>query len=187
MDYKNFYIEAFGLQDATLLEALGKNSVYKSIKKGTVLAKEGDIQTEVPFIISGAFQGSFCDSEGKEIVDCILANFGEPVWGSTYFNQPSPIRLKALIPSEVICVPVQVVSELMEQYLELEKVYTNLSLKSAEKHREAKQMLYQGDAHTRYEWFITKYSNVADKLTQKTIASFLGVSPSWLSKIKKSK
>jgi hypothetical protein len=48
-------------------------------------------------------------------------------------------------------------------------------------------MLYQGDAHMRYEWFITKYSNVADKLAQKMIVSFLSVSVLWLSKIKKTK
>lgn len=184
MDCRVFYSDAFGLQDSALLDALCKHSEYKKVKKGTIILQEGDIQSEIPFLISGAFEGFFCDKDGKEIVDCLPADFGEPLVGASIFNMPSPVALKAVLPSEIICVPLDVIVALIKDYAEMNQLYVELSLKAVEKHREAKQMLYLRNSADRYQWFQEKYSNVADRLTQKKIAEFLGISEEWLSRVK---
>lgn len=167
MDYRKFYTEAFGLQDSSLLDVLCEHSKYKKVKKGTIILQQGDIQTEIPFLKSGAFEGTFCDKEGKETVDCLPADYGEPIVGASFFGVPSPVTIKALLPSEIICIPLNVVIELIEEYSEMSELYIKLSLIAVEKHREAKKMLYQGSATERYQWFRKKYSKVADRLTQK--------------------
>lgn len=185
MDLEKFFIETMGFHDETLLAELVKSSVYKKVPKGEVLVHQGEIQTSIPLIVSGAFQGSFYDEYGGEIIDFLAARLGGPVVGSSILGFPSSVEIKALIESEAVFVPVDVVSSLMQQCMELGELYVKLSLVAVEEQRDIKQMLYQCDAVMKYEWFRRRYSAIADKLTQKTVASFLGVSESWLSKIKK--
>lgn len=97
---------------------------------------------------------------------------------------PSPVTLKAVLPSEIICVPLDVIVALIKDYAEMNQLYVKLSLKAVEKHREAKQMLYLRNSADRYQWFTEKYGEIAATIPQKTIASFIGVSESWFSRAK---
>jgi hypothetical protein len=182
MNVRKFYVNAFGLQNPTLLDELVKNSVCKKVEKDTVFAQRGDIQQEVPFLMFGGFQGSFSTEKGKEVIDCISVDLGDPIIGSVHFGEPSPITITALFKSKVVCVPIQVVQKLMNEYAEWNDLYKKLSNTAIERHRQVQQMLHQDDA-TRYKWFLDVYGEKNITFKQKTIASFLGISETWLSRI----
>ena len=46
-------------------------------------------------------------------------------------------------------------------------------------------MMYQYNAQERYEWFLKKYPGVIDLISHKYIASFLGMNPVTLSRLRK--
>jgi hypothetical protein len=130
----------------------------------------------------GGFQGSFSTEKGKEVIDCISVDLGDPIIGSVHFGEPSPITITALFKSKVVCVPIQVVQKLMNEYAEWNDLYKKLSNTAIERHRQVQQMLHQDDA-TRYKWFLDVYKKKNITFKQKTIASFLGISETWLSRI----
>lgn len=186
MNYQQFYTKAFGLQKSVPVDIVCKNSRYQKVKKGEIILNEGEIQIAIPLLVSGAFEGMFCSLDGKEHIDCIVSDYGDAVVGASVLTEPSPVAIRALIPSEIICVPANVVISLMRDYAEVNDLYVRMSQKAVEKHRAVKNMLYQKDAIERYCWFLDNYSNVADKLSQKKIAAFLGITEEWLSRVKNS-
>lgn len=187
MDLKQFYKEAFHLDDEQLLSQLAENSTYKSYCKGENLIQEGEIQETVPLLLSGICKGWFEDKNGKEVIDCLVYKLGEPAVGASRLTDPSPVSITTLTECEVVCIPAYIIDMLVNSYKEVLSLYASMLADSLEKHRKIKQMVYHTEADIRYQWFLEDYCDISNRLTKKTIACFLGMSPSWLSQIRSGK
>ena len=60
-DQDKFWRIFIGLRDPEAITALEKNTYIKDIEKGEKIIKEGDIVTEVAFIISGVLKAIYVD------------------------------------------------------------------------------------------------------------------------------
>ncbi len=162
-------------------------SILKKItvsKKDTLL-RQGQVCKSIYFVNSGALRAYYSDKHDKETT----IMFGVADWWITdmysFLNQqPALMHLEALETSEIL--------ELSK--VEMDKLYVNVPkferffriiIQNAYV-REQVRVIHNLSmtAEERYEIFLQKYPHIAERVTQKQIASYLGITPEFLSAIR---
>lgn len=181
---EDFLRTQLGIADEFLLQK-GKNIAYiREVRKGEYLVKDGDQLTGLYFLLNGLLRGYFVDCQGNEVTDCFGFRYGDPATPAADYNAPLPINIVAVENSQVLVLPVQAIHELMQEYVEVVHIYNRLLIASLTEHWEVKTALYQYSAAKRYQWFLQKYEGLIDRVPHIHIASFLGISPVTLSRLR---
>lgn len=154
------------------------------IKKGHHTVKAGEMQNQLLVLISGIFRGYVIDENGQDITDCFAYQAGDIVAGCNGLTEPSLVEIESLTECELIRVPTSVLFELMEQYPLMHQIYNQILTEALKRHWELKRMLYQ-PAMQRYQWFLDRYPGLIDRVSNKYIASFLGMTPVTLSRLRR--
>ena len=95
------------------------------------------------------------------------------------------VGLEAMVDSEVLMIPVTVVEPMLQGSLELLRMYNRYLVSALEYHWETKMLLYRCTAMERYRWFLSRYPGLIDSISNKHIASFLGMTPVTLSRLRR--
>lgn len=185
MEWKErFYRSDWKLRDGPLLDGLVKATTHRRLQKGEQVIQIGDPQSHVYFLLDGILRGYFIGADGQEVTDCIRFRRGDALTSCLPFEQPSPLSIQALVESEVLVLPTAALIELF-QFPELVGIYNQYLQKALENHWRVKVALYQYTARERYLWFLREYPGVLGKINHKCIASFLGITPVTLSRLRK--
>jgi len=144
------------------------------IKKGHVLQKPGDLNTKGYQVKSGLLRSYSIDDKGKEHI-FLFASEGWIMADHVSPTTPADLYIDALEDSILIEIIKNEnadhdVKKLIGRIESLQKRV--ISLMSA-------------SAIERYEHFISKYPDIVQRVPQKMIASYLGVTPETLSAAKK--
>lgn len=158
----------------------------KSIKKGTKLSSPGDIRSNNYFVNQGLLRCFSVDEKGKEHI----IQFAPEDWmisdrNSAIFNEPSIFYIEAIENTEVLIVPKDFflsMQELLPHILALNILMLHNSIRVMQKRI---NMLLSASAEERYLDFIKLYPNLTLRVPQWMIASYLGVTPESLSRVRK--
>ena len=71
------------------------------------------------------------------------------------------------------------------RFSELTEVYNRLLMAALDRHWEIKMLLYRCTAMERYQWFMSHYADIASIVSNRYIASFLGMTPVTLSRLRR--
>ena len=74
---------------------------------------------------------------------------------------------------------------LVGQNMEAMSLYNRLLQQSSQVHWEIKNMLCQHNAMERYQWFLRAYPGLIEQISNKYVASFLGITPVTLSRLRR--
>jgi CRP-like cAMP-binding protein len=179
------------IQDKTKItdkqfELVAGGLISKKIKKDTILLREGDVCSQVFFVAKGLLRAYTIDSLGKEHI----IQFGpEDAWvsdrNSFYFNLPAMFFIDAVEDSEVVFIN----KEFYEDSEKLIPGFTSFSIKilhnSIRFMQKRISLLLGATAEQRYLDFIELYPNVTLRVPQWMIASYLGITPESLSRVRK--
>ncbi len=148
--------------------------------------KAGDYCPELCYILSGLIRIYYIDIDGNE-VNQHFYQAGELIspLSSIINDEPCQYYIQALEPTQIMLANTDDLYASQEnnpEWLRLEiKFLQAVFVKMAR--REAQLLL--GNAEQRYKWFCKHYANLEQKLPQYHIASFLGITPVSLSRIRK--
>ena len=98
---------------------------------------------------------------------------------------PSPMAIGMLEEGRFFCVPMQVIARMQMHDMEMAILYNQLLTDALERNWEMKQVLAQCTALQRYQWFLEEYPGIIDRVNNKYIASFLGMTPVSLSRLRR--
>ena len=174
-----------GITDEALLNKGKKIAHIRHYKKGEYLACAGEQQTGLCFLLQGLFRFYFLDAKGKEITDCFCYQYGNPVVPAIDYRDPLPINIVALEDSSVLVLPIAEVQQLMATEIETVRIYNALLMGSLSQHWETKMALYRFSGLQRYQWFIERFEGLIDRVPHVYIASYLGMSPVSLSRLRR--
>lgn len=144
------------------------------IKKGQILQRNGDLNSKVYHVLSGLLRSYSIDNKGREHIymfapeNWIIADSVPP-------QTPCDLFIDALEDSEVIQITKDNVSVTDTQKL----------IKRLEIIQQRIIMLMSASAIERYEHFIETYPDIVQRVPQKMIASYLGITPEALSSVKR--
>lgn len=159
------------------------------VKKGEYFIKAGDMQPWLGFIISGLFRGFHVDDTGEEYTkhffkenDFITAN-SKSLVDKNFVKKESDYYFQALEDSTVLKIDKVEHREYLSHSCwqeifvkEIERVHTI-------EERRIKQLLLT-NAETRYLSFLLDFPGLENRIKQSHIASYIGISPVSLSRIR---
>jgi CRP-like cAMP-binding protein len=146
-----------------------------TVKKGQILQRTGDLNSKIFQVESGLLRSYSIDKKGKEHI----YQFAPENWiiaDATPIDEPCDLFIDCLEDSIII---------------QIEKDFDTLSnapLKLAKRLKVLQKrivMLMSSVALERYEHFITTYPSIIQRVPQRMIASYLGITPEALSRVRK--
>lgn len=158
----------------------------RHIRRKQYLLQEGDICKYTAFVNSGCLRSYSVDSNGFEH---ILQFAIEDWWiGDMYSHitqQPGFLNIDALEDSDVLLLHRDDQMRLFEQVPKFERFFRILLEKSMVMHQLRLMENISMPAAQRYELFAKRYPQIIARVPQIQIAAYLGITPEFLSKIKK--
>ncbi|WP_208645689.1 Crp/Fnr family transcriptional regulator [Mucilaginibacter endophyticus] len=156
----------------------------KKIKKKEFLLREGDVCTDEYFVNKGCLREYFVDQKGTEHN---LYFAIEDWWISDLYSRtqmaPTYCNIVALEDSELIQVNHLALEKFMEEVPALERFFRMSYQQSlVNQHLRNLQMLSM-TAEERYIYFRERYPKVANRIPQKHIATFLGLTPEFFNTV----
>lgn len=157
----------------------------KEYKKGDTLLNMGENTKVVCLILQGIVRGVYIDKDGNEITKC-FSKEGE--WCCFYNmlnDSPSEYWIEALEDCKVAQIGVRELRNKLNTSQQLRNIYEKL-YNNAFMLNDEKGVLFQRmQAKERYLYFVNKYPDIEERVEQEYIASYIGITPSSLSRIKR--
>lgn len=97
----------------------------------------------------------------------------------------APMTIEVVEDAKVFCIPISAVTELQKVYPEVTRLYNRLLSRALQEHWRLKQIMNSYTAVQKYQWFLKEYPGLIGKVSNKYIASFLGMTPVTLSRLRK--
>ncbi|WP_276501640.1 Crp/Fnr family transcriptional regulator [Terrimonas pollutisoli] len=161
---------------------------YKEVPKKTLLLAEGQACKHLSYVTSGALRSYCLDKEGKE--STIM--FAVADWWLTDMycflnNKPAMMYIEAIDDSCILQISRENFDKLFDSIPKFERFFRILmqNAYTREQLRIIENLTLT--AEERYDRFLNKYPQIAQQVTQKQIASYLGITPEFLSAIRKKK
>ncbi len=157
----------------------------KFVKAKTILFSAGKIADSTYFVNSGILR-SFTINDN--IIEHVLHFACEGWWiGDMYSyisQKPGNLFIEVLEDAELVIITKPNQEELYLQIPKLERFFRILAENSLVSHQERLMDNLSLTAEERFEKFCTKYPTLIQKVAQKQIASYIGVTPEFFSKMK---
>lgn len=172
------------VDDSALARTLAGMSDVLYLEKGELFIHQGDKQEDFLFLVSGVFRGFYLDMNGKEITDCFGVIPGTPAMSASISNTASPISIEAATECVLVRLPGR---ELLPLDREQCAVAQDLQRNFASSHSNSlgAQIRRQPAHSTRaLPMVLEKYPGLIDRISNKHIATFLGMSPVTFSRIR---
>lgn len=172
--------------DKTLIDQLISHCKIKQVKKGEFLLRQGEKCKHSFFVERGLLRQYSIDNKGKEhILQFAPENWFMTDRESVYFNEPSHYFIQALENSELVLMDENIILTLSKsdpQFLE----FNNKLLHNHIRHLQKRiTQLLSATAEERYLDFIKIYPDLLLRVPQTLIASYLGITPESLSRVRK--
>ncbi len=163
-------------------------SVFKKIQvpKKTNILEQGKLCRKFYFVESGSLRAYHTNANGKEAT----IMFAVQDWWITdmaaFVNRyPALISLETLEDCLLFAIDSEALARLLEKLPKLEKYFRVLFQKAYIREQLRALDAISHPTEERYLYFLQKYPQIVEKVSQKQIASYLGVTPEFLSTVKK--
>jgi CRP-like cAMP-binding protein len=157
----------------------------RTLHRGEVLLRAGEVCRHTTFVERGCLRSYVTDEKGKEHI----INFAPENWwiadqNSVKNHVPAMFNIEAIEDSEVVLMPGDIPDRLEKIVPGAIKMFTTLSQNSMFALQKRLVNLLSATADDRYHDFLETYPSLALRLPQKMIASYIGVAPESLSRIR---
>jgi CRP/FNR family transcriptional regulator, anaerobic regulatory protein len=161
-------------------------TLMRKIKRRQMILQEGLICKHYSFVMKGCFRMYGIDENGKEHnIQFAAENDWITDIGSFYSDKPSKLYIEAIEPSVILQIEKL---DLYFLFISIPKLTRIFKVIIEDKYVELQNRVLQNISSTsqqRYLSFLEQYSNLALRLPNTQIASYLGITPEFLSKIRK--
>lgn len=166
--------------------AVARTFKERRVKKRQFILREGDISTHNSFVVEGCFRMYLVDDKGKEHnLQFAIENWWIGDIGSFHTGEPSRLNIVALEDSVILQVRKEDQLSLFvdhPKFNRIFRVFTENALVATQ--RRILQNI-SSTAEERYLDFLDRYPQFFNRISNVQIASFLGVTPEFLSTIRK--
>jgi CRP-like cAMP-binding protein len=182
------FIDILNSDNSILKEELQqfKNNIQiQNVAKGQILQFKGEISDKSYFVKSGLLRSYFIDENFKEHIFM----FGPEGWiisdfVSQTYKTPSEMIIEAIEDSEIEILS----NELYDNLISRSQKFRSSDIEKLNKRIAVLQkrviMLMSATAWERYQHFLDTYPDILQRVPQKMIASYLGITPEALSNLR---
>ena len=165
---------------------INENLIRKSVKKNEILLRIGENCNHTFFVAKGLLRAYSIDESGKEHI----LQFAPENWlisdrSTVLFDGVSEQFIDAVEDSEVILIPSDFFEKLAKNSPSFQR-FNMLALNNHIRHLHKRiNLLISASAEVRYLDFIKLYPDILLRVPQLMVASYLGITPESLSRVRK--
>lgn len=165
----------------------------KEFKKGENILRQGEVCKELYFIAKGLARGYIIDESGKDFTWCIyfndlnskMTNLYVTDYASFLYQESSDLFIEALEDTVLVTYAFEDLKFMYEKMEKAEKI-GRIMAELAYTYLHKKIINHQTkNANERFEEFMDETPYLLEKVPQYHIATFLGITPQHLSRLKK--
>jgi CRP-like cAMP-binding protein len=171
---------------ATSWSAAAHHLVYRNYRAGEHVIEAGQSITRIGFMVEGLARYYYVTREGKAF-NKSFALPGQPLTSiiALVTGQPSPFYIQALDTCECFFISYKAFTALCDQFREWERLGRHLLEQLAiKKERREADFLLRSPQEC-YQYFLSEYGEIADRIPNYHIASYLGITEVALSRIRR--
>lgn len=180
------YIKKFGLLNAQdeLLITEGIQEI--SVKKGEIFVEAGKVSQKIAFVKEGVFRSLYYNKEGDDFTRYFIYE-GRFIGDFQGFTDQLPAHeyIEAITDAVLLVIDLSHF-KILEQKIKIWPVlFARIHGFVAENKLKVASIMLNQDAKSRYIHFLNHYPGLANRVPQSMLASYLGVTPSSLSRIRR--
>jgi CRP-like cAMP-binding protein len=160
----------------------------KAVTKRTFLLRPGEVNRHIYFVNKGCLRMFYTDKNGQEHNICF---YPENWWAcdivSFFKEKPAVNAIQALEDSEVYYFSLPKLEQLFVQIAKFERFFRILTQNGFELYQRRITSNLSKTAEERYLEFRRRYAGLEQRIAQKQIAAYLGITPAFLSMMRKDK
>lgn len=182
--YINRYIDCSD-KEIELISTYLKQTTYK---KRAYILDEGQVCKHYYFITEGLVRFYYIDEKASEIITQFAI---EEWWFTNYesfiLKQPSRVYIQALEPTTVLFISKEQFEELLVKIPKLERFFRLITEKMLIATQKKYEYYLKMNSKDKYQEIVTHLPQLIQRVPQYMIASYLEISPEYLSQIRKQK
>jgi len=158
---------------------------YRKMLKGQFLVQQGDICRYSGFVLSGCTKTFYVDDEGQEhVIMFSIEDWWTSDIGSFITQSPADFNVQCLENTELLLFPYEKQEALFEAIPKMERFFRKIIEKAFAASQKRIVRNFTMSAKDRYLFFRSQYPKMEQRIPQYLIASYLGITKEFLSKIK---
>lgn len=156
------------------------------LKQGEFAEKTGEVTRNFIHVHSGCLMTYYTDKKGDDqVIQFSTSGWWTGDLHSLTKQEPSIYSTRALADSELLLLPKVSLEELLERYPKFERFFRIMFQNSLVTHQTRIIEAFSLPAEERYNNFQKRYPQLEQYVPLKYIASYLGITPEFLSKIRR--
>jgi len=172
--------------DSEEIEAVKTAFIERRVKRRQFILQEGDICKLNTFVVEGCFRMYLVDEKGKEHnIQFAVENWWIGDIGSFHSEEPSKLYIEAIENSIILQIKKQDQLELFVNYPKFNRIFRVFTENALVTYQRRVLQNISSTAEERYLDFLKRYPFFFNRISNVQIASFLGVTPEFLSTIRK--
>lgn len=180
------YILKFGNLNQQQIEFISSVATQLELRKDEYFSEAGKISQQVGFILDGIIRVCYYNNKGEEITKYFIEENNLVVDLNSFDNEiPSSSYVEAITDCKLIVFSKKQWKELSNTIIGWDVIVHKITSKALLQKVERISPLLAQDATTRYLKFLEIYPTLANRIPLSYIASYLGVTQSSLSRIRK--
>ncbi|OUR95075.1 hypothetical protein A9Q87_00600 [Flavobacteriales bacterium 34_180_T64] len=181
INFINKYVDLNEIEEKQILE---KAKIRKYLK-GQYVVQQGDICKHSGFVISGCTRTFYVDDNGEEhIVMFSIENWWASEIGSFVSQKPSDYNVQCIENTELIQLSFEDQELLFRDIPKLERFFRLILEQAFVASQKRIVSSFSLSAKEQYIQFTKQYPEIEKRIPQYMVASYLGISKEFLSKIK---
>ena len=156
----------------------------KELGKNEYFSKEGQSTRDLGFIFNGILRIYYLNDKGEEWNKHFLQE-NDFVASSISPEKKSITNIQALAETIIVCIPYLELTRISNKYSEIKLVIQKLTFSYLEQKQEREIRLLSEEAMNNYLTFKKAYPDLENKIQHYHIASYLGITPTQLSRLRK--
>lgn len=155
------------------------------LPRGAFFVRAGELPQTLGFVVSGLLRLYYLREDGSEYTKsfCVEHEF-VGAYRALLYAEPSRLFVQTLEPSLLLVAPYHAYQTLSAGHHCWETVNRTIAERLFFKKEQRESALLLDDAQTRYMQFLAEYPGLERRLKQHQIASYLGITPVSLSRIR---
>lgn len=159
--------------------------VARQFRKGEFYQHAGEITTHGGFVVRGCFRTYSVDADGGE---SIVSFSAERSWVgdilSARAQRPTLFHVDAIEPAELLMITLSNFDRLLERFPDVARGYQRGLERGAAARERRIALSLNSTAEERYADFIERHPSIASRIPQRMLASYLGIAPETLSRLR---
>lgn len=180
------YILQFGNLNQQQIDLITKKATELNLRKDEYFSEAGKIAQQVGFVLDGVIRVCYYNNKGEEITKYFIDENNLVVDLESFDNEIcSNAYVQAITDCKLLVFSKQDWRELLDTIVGWDAIVHKIISKALRQKVERRSPLVSEDATTRYLMFLKIYPNVINRIPLSYVASYLGITQSSLSRIRK--